>query len=443
MSGKLEKKLGLGTAIALSVGTTVGAGIFTSISEVAGASGSAIITILAFFIGGVIMIPQNIVMAELATAYPNESGGHYVYIKNAGWRRLAFLCGWAVFWGNDTSAIAIVALSAVQYFAFLLPMPDLAIKIAAVALILAFMFLHICSVEGAGKFQTIATAVKLVPFILIIGIGLFYIRGDFLAAPAIAGAPVGLAALLAGISATSWSYDGMGAACYMTAEIKDPKKTMPRALIFSVILIIALYSLLSTIITGILPLGDLISSSAPLAEAASHLPLLGQISGIFVAVSAIIVISAACSGTIMFQPRLEYQMAQDGVFFKTFGKVHDKFKTPHVSIALQCIIASLFVFISNIRELLGYFTLVLLLKNTLTFVTMFVHHRKKDYDPLWRAPAWLFMTVVSILSSMILVVSTFLWAPLAGLICALLVVVTGMPVYYIWTRSSAQKKDAG
>lgn len=70
MDTKLQKKIGLGTAIALSVGTTVGAGIFTSISEVAAASGCALITILAFLIGGLIMIPQNLVMAEMATAYP-------------------------------------------------------------------------------------------------------------------------------------------------------------------------------------------------------------------------------------------------------------------------------------------------------------------------------------------------------------------------------------
>jgi fructoselysine transporter len=438
MSGQLGKKLGLGTAIALSVGTTVGAGIFTSISEVAGASGSAFITIMAFFIGGLIMIPQNIVMAEMATAY-NEDGGHYVYIKNAGWRRLAFLCGWATFWGNDTSAIAIVALSAVQYFAFLLPMSPLAIKFGAVALILVFMILHIMSVEGAGKFQTVITAIKLLPFILIIGIGFFYIRGDLLSSSPLAGAPVGLAALLAGISATSWSYDGMGACCYMTAEIKDPKKTMPRALIISVILIICLYSLLSTIVTGILPIGDLSNSSAPLAEAASHLPLLGNVSGIFVAIAGIIVIAAACSGTIMFQPRLEYQMAHDGLFFRIFGKVHDKYNTPFISIALQCLIAMVFVFLSNITELLGYFTLVLLLKNTLTFITMFKHHQKQDYAPLWCAPCWQLMTIISVLSSLILVVSTFLWAPIAGLVCGLIVAATGMPAYYFWTKIATKK----
>ena len=92
MEKNLEKKLGLGAAVALSVGTTVGAGIFTSISEVATASGCAIITILSFLIGGIIMIPQNLVMAEMATAYP-EDGGHYVYIKHAGWKKLAFLLG--------------------------------------------------------------------------------------------------------------------------------------------------------------------------------------------------------------------------------------------------------------------------------------------------------------------------------------------------------------
>jgi len=415
MADKLQQKLGLGTAIALSVGTTIGAGIFTSISEVAGASGSAFITI-------------------------PEDGGHYVYIKNAGWRKLSFLCGWATFWGNDTTAIAIVSLAAIQYIAFLIPMSTLTIKLIAVAAILIFMTMHIMSVEGAGKFQTIITAIKLLPFVIIIGIGLFYMRGDLLSAPAVAAAPAGISALLAGISATSWSYDGMGACCYMTAEIKNPKKTMPRALIISVLIIIVLYTLLSTVVTGILPIDILQNSTAPLADAASNLPLLGNASGTFVAASAILVILAACSGTIMFQPRLEYQMACDGVFFKSFSKVHPKYKTPYFSIAMQCIIACLFVFLSNITELLGYFTLVLLLKNTLTFVTMFAHHRKQDYNPLWRTPAWRTMTIISILSSLILVVSTFLWAPIAGLICGLIVVMTGMPAYYFWNKHNSSEE---
>ncbi len=438
MEKNLEKKLGLGAAVALSVGTTVGAGIFTSISEVAAASGCAMITILSFLIGGIIMIPQNLVMAEMATAYP-EDGGHYVYIKHAGWKKLAFLLGWTTFWGNDTTAIATVALAGANYIAFLIPMSELAIKFVAVFSILIFMFIHIRSVEGGGKLQTVVTIIKLLPFALLIGVGFTHFKGSLVTASPVAGAPVGIAAILAGISATSWSYDGMGACCYMTGEIKDPKKTMPRALIGSVVFIIILYSLLSTVITGIMPFEQLSSSSAPLADAAASLPLIGKAAGVFVAVSGAVVTMAACSGTVMFQPRLEYQMAQDGVFFKSFKKVHPKYNTPHFSIAIQCIIACVFCFLGSISDLLGYFTLVLLLKNTLTFVTMFVHHKNPDYKPLWNCPAWQIMTVVSILSSMILLVSTFLWAPIPGIVAGIIAVVTGMPAYYFWKRKNTEE----
>lgn len=439
MEQKLERKVGLWTAIALSVGTTVGAGIFTSISEVATASGCAIITVLAFLLGGLIMIPQNLVMAEMATAYP-EDGGHYVYIKHAGWKKLAFLLGWTTFWGNDTTAIAIVALAGAQYIQFLIPMGDLAVKFVAVGAILLFMLIHIRSVEGGGKFQAIVTAIKMLPFALLIGVGFMYMKGDMVMAPAAAGAPVGIAALLAGISATSWSYDGMGACCYMTGEIKDPKKTMPRALIGSVLFIIVLYVLLSIVITGVMPFDELSASTAPLADAAASLPLIGKASGVFVAIAGTIVTMAACSGTVMFQPRLEYQMAEDGLFFKSFKKIHPKYNTPYFSIVVQCVIACVFCFLGNIADLLGYFTLVLLLKNTLTFATMFKHHRNPNYKPLWNCPAWRFMTVISILSSLILVVSTFLWAPFAGIMAGIIAIVTGMPAYYVWTNKNNKEK---
>ena len=98
--GKLKRKLGLGAALAVAVGTTVGSGIFSSLAEVAGASGSALMMIASFVIGGLIMIPQNLLYAELASAYP-EDGGQYTWLKEAGWRPVAFLNGWLAFWANS------------------------------------------------------------------------------------------------------------------------------------------------------------------------------------------------------------------------------------------------------------------------------------------------------------------------------------------------------
>ena len=90
---ELKRKLGLGTAIALGVGTTIGSGIFSSVGEVAGAAGSGVMVILSFLIGGLIMIPQNLLYTEYSTAIP-EDGLFVAYLKRAGWPFMSFLSGW-------------------------------------------------------------------------------------------------------------------------------------------------------------------------------------------------------------------------------------------------------------------------------------------------------------------------------------------------------------
>lgn len=437
----LKRKLGLGAAIALGVGTTVGSGIFSSVGAVAGAAGTAAFTILAFLIGGLINIPANLVYAELATAYP-EDGGQYVYFREAGSRPLAFFCGWISFWATDPPSISIMALAIANYLAFFTGFSGITVKLVATASVLIFMMVHLRSVEGGARFQTFITAFKILPFALLIGIGLFYMKGSLITQPAMAGAPVGILALLAAISATTWSYDGMGAVCYMAGEIKNPKKIMPRALIITVLVVITLYTTLSTAITGLLPIAALAGSDAPVALAASKIPMIGSGASTLVSIMAIIVIIGSLSSCIMFQPRIEYAMAKDGLFFKSFAKVHPKWETPYFSIIVQCAIGIILIFASNITDLLGYFTLVALLKNFLTFGTVFVHRKKATYKPLWKMPAWRLMVCVAMLTTLTLIVSTFMWAPVQGIIAAGVIIVTGLPVYYYWekrNKSSEQK----
>ena len=370
----LGRKLGLGAVLALGVGTTVGSGIFSSLSEVAGAAGSSLFLVLAFVIGGLLQIPANFCYAELASAYP-EDGGQYVYFREAGSRPLAFLCGWISFWATDPPSISIMALAIVNYLAFFIPIHGLALKLIAVAFVLVFMFVHLRSVEGGGKFQTVITALKILPFALIIGIGVFFIKGDnFLSTAPLAGfAGAGsIMALLAGVSATTWSYDGMGAACYMSGEIKDPEKNLPRGLILTAFIVLALYAGLTSVASGLLTVDELVASDAPIALLASKIPFIGNYAGTVVAIMAIIVVIGSLSSCIMFQPRIEYAMAKDGLFFKSFAKVHPKYETPYFSIIVQCAVAIVLIFATSLSDLLGYFTLVALLKNFLTFGTIFV-----------------------------------------------------------------------
>lgn len=401
---ELGRKLGLGAVIALGVGTTVGSGIFSSLSEVANAAGSSLFLVLAFIIGGLLQIPANFVYSELASAYP-EDGGQYVYFREAGSRPLAFLCGWISFWATDPPSISIMALAIVNYLVFFIPIHGLVLRLVAVVFVLIFMGVHIRSVEGGGKFQTIITALKILPFALVIGIGLFNLQGDILLSSAsLEGyATSGIAALIAGIAATTWSYDGMGAACYMSGEIKNPKKNMPLGLILTAVVVLALYA------------------------------------GTIVAIMEIIVVIGSLSSCIMFQPRIEYAMAKDNLFFKSFAKVHPKYETPYFSIIVQCAVAIVLIFASDLSALLGYFTMVALLKNVLTFVTIFVLRKKgkeHGYNPSYKCPGGPIMPLIAIIMTSTLIWGELTYAPMQSLICALVAVVTGLPVFYYWDRKN-------
>lgn len=180
----------------------------------------------------------------------------------------------------------------------------------------------------------------------------------------------------------------------------------------------------------------LAKSSAPIAEAASMIPIIGNKAGILTAIMAIIVIMGSLSSCVMFQPRIEYAMARDGLFFKSFGKVHPKWETPYVSIIVQCAVAIVLIFASSLSNLLGYFTLVALIKNFMTFGTIFVLRKKQGYNPLWKMPCGYLMACIAMFMTGTLIVSTFLWAPIPGLIAAVLAVATGLPVYYYWEKKN-------
>lgn len=442
-SVELKRKLGLSAVIALGVGTTVGSGIFSSLSEVAAAAGSSLFLVLAFLIGGILQVPANFCYAELASAFP-EDGGQYVYFKEAGSRPLAFLCGWISFWATDPPSISIMALAIANYLGFFIPVHGIVLRLIATAFVLFFMMMHLRSVEGGGKFQAIITALKIIPFILIIGIGIFFIKGDlFMSAAPLAGAAAtgGFAALMAGVSATTWSFDGMAAPCYMSGEIKDPEKNLPKGLILTAVTVLGLYVALTVVASGLLSVDELASSEAPIALLASKIPGIGNYAGTIIAVMAVIVVIGSLSSCVMYQPRIEYAMAKDGLFFKSFAKVHPQYETPYFSIIVQCAVAIVLIFATSLSDLLGYFTLVGLLKNFMTFGTIIVLRNKENYKPTYHMPFRPVMVAVAMIVTGTLIWSTFIWAPMQGIACAVIAVATGLPVYYFWENKNKKERQ--
>ncbi|MGM0890263.1 MAG: amino acid permease [Bacillota bacterium] len=438
-NGTLTRKLGFWSALAIAVGTTIGSGIFVSSGDVARAAGTPSISILAWIIGGVIAIPQVMVLAELSTAYPRNGSG-YVYLNKAGWRPLAFLYGWATFWALDPPSISIMALAIVSYLATFFPFfSGFAGKLLGIAIILLITSIHYRSVKEGGLFQVIITAIKIIPFLIVIVLGIMYMNLDNFAYSPGPGAQK--SSLIGGVSATTWAYTGMAAICFMAGEFKNPGKILPRALISSVFIVLALYTLLAVCVIGLMPFEELISSNAAVSEAVKYIPGLSDIASSFVAITAIIVILGSLSSCIMFQPRLEYAMAKDGLFFQRFARVHPKYETPSFSIIVQVTYACILVCFSNLTVLLGYFTLIQLVINILDFAAVYKCRRRDDYNPIYRMPMWRLTTVLAILGASWLAWGTFTWAPIQGVIAALIVIATGLPVYYYWEKKYGSKKN--
>ena len=434
----LTRKLGFWSALAIAVGTTVGSGIFVSSGDVAKAAGTPSISILAWIIGGIIAIPQVMVLAELSTAYP-ENGSGYVYLNKAGWRPLAFLYGWATFWALDPPSISIMALAVVSYLASFFPFfSGIAGKLLGVAIILIITSIHYRSVKEGGLFQVVITAVKIIPFIIVVVLGLMYMNtANFSYTPHDETVKT---SLIGGVSATTWAYTGMAAICFMAGEFKNPGKTLPRALISSVFIVLILYTLIAVCVTGLMPFDKLMSSSAAVSDAVKYIPGLSHIASSFVAITAIIVILGSLSSCIMFQPRLEYAMAKDGLFFQRFGRVHPKYETPSFSIIVQVIYACILVFATNLTTLLGYFTLIQLVINILDFVAVYKCRKREDYNPIYRMPMWRLTTILAIIGASWLAWGTFTWAPWQGMVAAFIVIATGLPVYFYWEKRYGPNK---
>ena len=443
----MERHLGLSTAIALGVGTTVGSGIFTSVGEVAGTAGTPMLTIIAFLLGGLIMIPQNLVYAEYASAY-SEDGGQFVYFREAGWPFMAMFFIWSCWWATDPVGIATMTLTVANNIAYFTGWGDLTVRIVGCVLIIFFTWLHMCHKHAGAKWQDFITAVKIVPFLILAIVGLFFIKGgNFgleIAGSAGASGDI-VTALIAGVAATTWSYDGMQTCVTMGGEIKDPEKNMPIALIGTVLVVTLLYVMLTTAAVGMTDINVLAGADAPIATAFEA--IMGRTSGTVAALLAVIVVTGSLSSLIMFQARGEMKAAQEGYWWRSWGKIDPKYDSPVVSMLWQSGFALVLVFMTTIQDLLGIFTFICLVRNALLFFAWFPLQKKENYKPTFKAPGGPIMAILASVPSLILAYGElqwnglldgstplFSWNPISA---GILVIVSALPFFFYFKKTNA------
>ena len=425
-----RRELSLLQTASLVVGTVIGSGVFLSLPIVARIGQTPLLTVTIWFLGGVVWIPQILILAEMGTAYPIQ-GGAYYYLQKAGSPFLAFFYTWTAFLTSDTPTLTIVALGAIAALKFFSPVfadPVISRGLAAV-LIIGLALLHYRSVRTGGNLQILLTVAKLAPLLGIVVIGMFFMGSGNLAGGVMPATTFGLATVItAGISSTLWSYAGFTNILYMAGEVKRPERTLPLALIGSLFFIMIAYTLISLCTSAIVPWHDLIAEG-DFVNPFRYIGIGAGVAGAVFAVAVFISMVGVLNASLMVQPRLEYAIARDGLFFSVFGHLHPKYLTPDHSIMIQAVLAVVLFLLGDIENMIGYFTLSYALQNGIVYGAIFFLRGRDDYKPSYRSPWWQGMAALAILSQLYVAVGTFLAYPAAGLLASLGLILSGLPVY--------------
>lgn len=375
----------------------------------------------------------------MGTAYP-EQGGPYYFINKAGSPFLAFVYTWTAFLTSDTPTLTIIGLLAADALSYFFPVLSISIyaKLFAVFLILSFSLIQYRSVKLGSNVQVILTISKLLPLFAVVFIGLFFLNsGNLFSANILSANPTQniLQVIPAGIGATVWAYAGFLNILYTSGEVVNPQKVLPKALISSILFVMFAYVLIGFFTSAIVPF-DVITKieNGKFINPFSYIDSLKEIAGGLFAIAVFISMLGVMNSSVITQPRLEYAMAKDGLFFNKFAKLHPVYLTPGFSIFAQAVFA-IVLLVGDVNELLGYFSLSYVIQNLLVYGSIFFLHKRQDYKPTYKSPLWILMAILSVLIQIYLAYGIIIAFPIGGLLACLFLIITALPFYLYFRRT--------
>ena len=394
--------------------------------------------------GGLVAICGALTLAEIAGVYP-QTGGLYVYIREAWGRLPAFLFGWAEFvviraasLGAVSTTFAEYALRVRGYDPLVKPYSDYAHYLAAVAIALVSIF-NILGVRWGSLVQNLTTLAKYggLAFIIMLAfaIGLPKTGGHFTPA-----APPGSFAIgafgLALVSAL-WAFDGWADLSFVGGEVKDPQKNLPKALIIGTLAVVAIYLLANLAYLSVFTVEQISKSRLVAADVAEV--LVGSWGVSFVAITVMLSTFGTLNGTLLTAPRIFFAMADDGLFFRALAKVHPKYETPYVAIITCAILGITFVLLRSFEQLADAFVTAIVPFYALGVASVYVLRRKPGYAPPFRTPGYPIVPALFVLSSIFLI-GNALWSASSrsATIWVFAAILVGIPIYYaVFNRRAA------
>ena len=352
---ELRRDLTLFDSISLVIGTIIGSGIFLVPAEIARAVHTPGWMLAVWVIGGVLTLLGAFSLAELGAAMP-EAGGIYTFIGRAFGPLLGFLCGWMMFTVITGGSIATLGAAFPIYLGAFVPLTPGATKLVSIVAIAVMTWINIIGVKHGARLGNVLTVLKvggLVGMVLVIFLLPAPPSAATAAAPPLPAGPIPVGAIGIALVAVLWAYEGWHDISFAAAEIKDPQRNFPRAVIGGVAIVVTLYLLANLAYLKVLTPAEIAAS--PRVALTAMTRVTGEWGGKILTAAILCSILGAMNALILAGPRAYYQMAKDGLFFERVSRVHPKWRTPVEALLLQGVWAVFLVlFIGGFSQLFTY-----------------------------------------------------------------------------------------
>ncbi len=432
---KLLRKLGVRDAALIVMGGIVGSGIFVNPSRVARFVHTSPLILLTWVIGGLIALIGAGIFAELAARRP-EDGGVYAYLRDAYHPVVAFCYGWTLLLVSQSGGSAAAAVT----FAFYLPamtglhLAAAAQTVIAVIVIAVFTVVNCLGVREGASTQNTFMIAKIAAILAVVGVGIFAIGHAGTAQPAVIppdfnpAVAIGLA-----LVPVMFAYSGWQTSSFMSGEMRDPERTLPLGMLFGVLGVIALY--LGMNVVSIVALGErgLAATDTPASDVVRVVlgPVGAQIMAAIVALSTL----GFVTNQILTSPRVYYQMAADGTFFKILARINPRTHVPVIAIALQGIAAIALTLSGRYDAILNWVTSVDYVFFGLSAIALIIFRRRDRAagapEPFFRMPFHPWSTLLFLVVSWAIVIDVLAKDP-KDTSYGILLLIAGVPVFWLY-----------
>lgn len=434
---ELPRKLGWLDATMIVVGIVIGSGIFLLPNLIAQDlhSGGAILS--AWIVSGVLSYFGALAYAELGAMMP-ATGGQYVYLREAYGPACAFVCGWTFMLAVLSGGIAFLAVSFSIYSGQFVHLTPAMSKLVSLSLIAVLSAVNYVGVREGAMVQVTFTFLKVTGLLLLIG-GAFFSHLAIPATPPAVPHGFSLPHFGTAMIACLMAYNGWTYISFVAGEVTQPARNLPRSLTLGMVAVMALYLLANVAYLKVIPIPQIAATARVGAALAER--TLGPMGATLVSLTVLISIVGAINGCILTAARIPFAQAQDGLFFRRFGRVHPRFQTPAYAIVVQGLWTAVLVVSGSYENLFSYSMVAAWIFYMLSVAAVFVLRRKQpDLARPYRMWGYPYTLGAFMMVSVWFVVNALVTEP-GPSFTALGIIATGIPMYLIW-RKLAQPVDA-